>query len=213
LIITVDGPAGSGKSTIARLLAGRIGGVYLDTGAMYRSVTLVALESGADIRDEEATAGIARNIRIEFGEGRAGQKTIVNGRDRTADIRSRKVDTAVSIVSAHRKVRERMVDIQRGIARTAGKVVAEGRDTGSVVFPRADLKIYLDADPSIRARRRAEQRGETPAPNDVAEIVRRDRMDSSRKESPLVIPEGALIIDTTNLKIDGILEKILELLP
>jgi len=212
LIITVDGPAGSGKSTIARLLADRIGGVYLDTGAMYRSVTLVALETGADIRDEGAVAGIARNIRIEFVEDRAGQKTIVNGRDCTADIRSREVDAAVSVVSAHRKVRERMVDIQQRIARTAGKVVAEGRDTGSVVFPHADMKIYLDADPSTRARRRAEQRGETLAPNDIAEIVRRDEMDSSRKESPLVIPEGARIIDTTNLKIDEILEKILELL-
>ncbi len=211
MIITVDGPAGSGKSTLAKLLATKLGGLYLDTGAMYRSVTLLALESGVKLDDEEAISNISSKISITFKESDAGQRTIVNGADRSLDIRTREIDSNVSKVAAYRNVRKDMVELQQKIAlESDGKVVAEGRDTGSVVFTSADFKFYLNASPKIRAKRRADERGETVDNEKIAEIAKRDRLDSSREESPLVIPEGAITIDSSKLSIDETLQKVIE---
>lgn len=211
MIIAIDGPAGSGKSTAAKLLAKELGGILLDTGAMYRSVTLLALEEKADTGDSERIAKIARNITIEFVDGEDGQRTIVDGQDRSADIRTKLVDAHVSSVAAHKDVRVEMVTLQRKIATHSNVVVCEGRDVGSVVFPGADFKFYIHADPVKRAARRAKERGEEMDESKLKEISERDRLDSTRKESPLKIPDGAHVIDNTELSIDETLKKLLEL--
>ncbi len=214
MIITLDGPAGSGKSTTARALAKKLGGVYLDTGAMYRSVTLVALESGVNIGDAAKLDTIARTIVIDFQESTNGQKVFVNGRDITAAIRTPEVDANVSTVSAHPCVREKMVAQQRNIAKKHKTVIVEGRDTGSVVFPNADHKFFLSANPAERGKRRALQTGQAADKvQDIAkQIVERDSKDSSRSISPLVVPIGAVEIDNSHLNLDETLHKILQFL-
>jgi len=211
MIITIDGPAGSGKSTTAKLLAKELGGILLDTGAMYRSVTHIALEEKADTKDGKRMAEIARNINIEFVENEGPQRTLVNGRDCSADIRKKSVDANVSIVAAHKDVRAEMVTLQRKIATTSNTVVCEGRDIGSVVFPDADFKFYIHADTVKRAARRALERGEEMDDAKLEEIKMRDHLDSTRKESPMIIPDGAHVIDNTDLSIDETLKKLLEL--
>jgi cytidylate kinase len=214
MIITLDGPAGSGKSATARMLAKRLGAVYLDTGAMYRAVTLVARENGVDADDAKRLEEISSKISIHFIEDENGQRVMVNGRDRTVDIRTPEVERLVSSVSSHKKVREKMVHLQRTIAAEHPKVVVEGRDTGSVVFPAAEHKFFLSAKPEIRAQRRVKQNsGAGIKGGDIArEIQERDAKDASRQESPLVIPPGAVEIDNTNLSLDETLEKIISLL-
>lgn len=211
MIITIDGPAGSGKSTTAKAVAEKLGAVYLDTGAMYRAVTLKALEGKVNPDDRSGLEAIARNISIAFEEGDKGQRTILDGIDRTEDIRMPLVERSVSAIAACLPVRERMVALQREIAGAVPKVVLEGRDTGSVVFPDADFKFYLTAGQEARAARRAKQMGrETSDINDVMkDIALRDAMDSSRKASPLTIPPGAVEIDNTELTVDETVEKIL----
>lgn len=215
MIITLDGPAGSGKSSTARKLAQKLGGVYLDTGAMYRSVTLVALETGKNPADEAECEAIARAIGVDFSEAPDGQKVFINGRDRTPDIRTPEVDRAVSAVSAHKGVRDKMVALQRDLARHHATVIVEGRDAGSVVFPNADHKFFISADPRLRAERRAAQMGDMEGcgiETIVNDIVMRDEKDSSRANSPLVIPPGAVVIDNSNLNLDETVRKIIELL-
>ncbi len=214
MIITLDGPAGSGKSTTARALAKKLGGVYLDTGAMYRSVTLIALESKINLADAVKVDAIARSIAIDFKESENGQKVFINGRDVTAAIRAPEVDASVSTVSAHPGVREKMVAQQRSIAQKHKTVIVEGRDTGSVVFPNADHKFFLNANPSERGKRRALQTGQAvDKVQDIAkQIVERDSKDSSRLVSPLVVPSGAVEIDNSQLSLDETLQKILQFL-
>ncbi len=181
-VIAIDGPAGAGKSTIAGLVAERLGCRRLDTGAMYRSVTLLALRSGIDLDDAEALGRVARAMNLVSGE-----IVLLEGEDVTEAIRSPEVDAAVSRVAAHPTVRVEMVDRQRKWVAENGGGVVEGRDIGSVVLPGADLKVFLTADVAERARRRSDPT-----------ITTRDALDSSRSVSPLVVPEGAVVIDSTD---------------
>lgn len=224
MIVAIDGPAGSGKSTVARALAAREGLTYLDTGAMYRAVTCAALERGVDISDADAVAALARGLDISLTAGAGGERLTVDGEDRTAQIRTPEVDVNVSAVAAVPAVREAMVALQRKAA-GAGDVVAEGRDIGTVVFPAAEVKVYLSADPSARARRRAVQRqgGDTAkdasAQADAAEtaaieveLVARDKADSTREASPLRPAADAVHIDSTDLTVDEVCDRIAALM-
>ena len=225
MIVAIDGPSGSGKSSVAREIARRCGLTYLDTGAMYRSVAYVCLESGVDPEDADAVASVARDIRIEFVSEKDGQRVMANGRDVTAQIRTPEVELAVSPVSANPRVRETMVALQRK-AGESGDVVAEGRDIGTVVFPGADVKVFLSASPEARARRRAVQRGggnlatgDTVAVDAAAEqailadLVRRDEYDSSREASPLRPADDAHRIDSSDLDFEQVVSAIVSLSP
>jgi CMP/dCMP kinase len=202
-IIAIDGPAGAGKSTVARALAARLGLEYLDTGAMYRAVTFAAMRRGIDTADVDRVAELAREISLDVGE----HGVLVDGIDATTEIRSREVTTAVSAVAANSAVRVELVRRQREWANERGGGVLEGRDIGSVVFPDAELKLYLTASPRVRAERRVAEAG-----GDVDEIKaaieRRDHHDTSRSDGPLVEAEGATVVDTTGLSIDAVLERI-----
>ena len=205
-VIAIDGPAGAGKSTIARALAARLGLEYLDTGAMYRAITFAAMRRGI-IDDDAAVAALVRQVTLEVGE----HGVLVDGIDATVEVRSPEVTRSVSRVAANSAVRSELVERQRAWARRRGGGVIEGRDIGSVVFPDAELKLYLTASPRVRAERRVAEAG-----GDVAEIeaaiAARDDYDSSRADSPLVQADGSRVLDTTGLGIDGVLAVIEELL-
>jgi len=215
--IAIDGTAASGKSTIGRLLAERLGYLYFDTGAMYRAVTWLALQRGLDIADEEAITALAEAVEIEVvpptaNDGR--QYTVyADGEDVTWQIRRPEVDANVSPVSAYPGVREALTAQQRRIGRR-GRVVMVGRDIGTVVMPDADLKIYLDATVEERARRRYREilaRGEQADYGEVlAAMRRRDRLDSEREVAPLRPAEDAIVIDTTDLTVEEVLAKVME---
>ena len=179
-LVAIDGPAGSGKSTVARTVAGRLGAAYLDTGAMYRSVALAALERGVDPTDGEALAKLAGALDIEVGE-----RVLVDGVDATTAIRGPDVTAVVSAVSAHPPVRAEMVRRQRRWAEAHGGGVLEGRDIGSVVFPHADVKVFLTASEEERARRRQRDEDAPDVKAVAADISRRDTIDSTRAASPL----------------------------
>lgn len=204
-LVAIDGPAGSGKSTIARLVAERLGLERLDTGAMYRAVTLLALRAGIDLTDEAAAGELARAMSLSVGE-----RVMANSDDVTDAIRSPEVDAAVSCVAAHPAVRTELVRRQREWAAAHAGGVVEGRDIGSVVFPGADLKIYLTADVAERARRRAAERPADHATDGgAAELDRRDQLDSNRQVSPLQVPDGAIVVDSTGLSIDEVVREVL----
>ena len=220
MIVAIDGPSGSGKSSIARAIADRCGLTFLDTGAMYRSVAAECLRAGVDPGDAEAVAGVARSIDIRFGASEGGQTVFANGRDVTREIRTPEVELAVSPVSATPAVREVMVALQRKVGESAD-VVAEGRDIGTVVYPAANVKVFLTASPEARARRRAVQRSggnlaENPgATADAAEqakiladLKRRDDYDSTREASPLRPADDAVVIDSSELTFEQVVDKI-----
>jgi cytidylate kinase len=214
-IFAIDGPSGSGKSTTARRVAQRLGLRHIDTGAMYRAVTLQALDAGVDPGDAERLAALSRALRIEFTAGAdAGPRVRVGERDVTEAIRSARVTAAVSAVSAHRGVREAMVRRQRELA-SAGGVILEGRDIGSVVLPWADVKIYLDAALRVRAERRRAEMALSGVATTVDEVerdlVRRDTLDASREASPLVCPVGAWVVDTSDVTIEEQVERVIAL--
>lgn len=218
LTIAIDGPAASGKSTIGGLLAERLGYLYLDTGAMYRAVTWVALERGLDIGDEEALSALARSLEIEItrpGVNDGRQYTVLaDGEDVTWEIRRPDVDRYVSPVSACAGVRRALTEQQRRIGQR-GRVVMVGRDIGTVVIPDAGLKIYLDASPEVRARRRflelVERGEEADYERILSDMVRRDRIDSQREVAPLKAAQDAIVVDTDNLSIGEVLDVIEEL--
>lgn len=224
MIVAIDGPAGSGKSTTAHAIAKRCNLKFLDTGAMYRSVTYKCLADGIDVNDEEAVSKVAEAARIDFGRSAEGQTVLIDGQEVTHQIRTPEVDRNVSVVAAYPRVRHAMVERQRELGST-GDVVAEGRDIGTVVFPNAEVKVFLTADAAARAHRRAVQREggdagqDASAKADAAEeqqilrdLVRRDKLDSSRKESPLKPAADAHLIDNSGLTPDEVVQKIVDLM-
>ncbi len=204
-IVTIDGPSGVGKSTISKMVADRLGYTYLDTGAMYRAVAWKCLQEGISPDDGEQVAGLLADLRITLlPPEREGDdvRVLVDGRDVSREIRTPEMGMAASRVSALKPVREKLTRMQQEIGR-AGKIVAEGRDTGTVVFPDAAWKFFLDATPEERARRRAEQlrqRGQKVDETEIlAQIIRRDRDDRERTIAPLRAAPDAIRIDTTSL--------------
>ena len=209
LVIAIDGPAGSGKSTVARAVADRLGLEYLDTGAMYRSVAYAALRGDVDPADADQLAKLAPVLEIEV----AGGITVVDGVDASIEIRGPEVTRAVSVVAANPAVRADLRDRQREWARTRGGGVIEGRDIGTVVFPDATLKVYLTASPEARAGRRAQEVTDLDYETVAADIARRDALDQGRDDSPLTEAHDAVTIDTTDRTIDEIVDEVLAHLP
>ena len=213
LVIAIDGPAGSGKSTIAARLARKLGYTNLESGAMYRALALKALEQQVSIDDPEALRRLTENTIIELEPQPEGNRVSLDGLDVSQRIREADVTAAASRVSIHPPVREIMVTRQREMG-ACGGVVMEGRDIGTAVFPTADLKVFLDADARIRAERRVAQNGtHTPeeAQRIVEDLVARDQRDRTRAVSPLVPASDAVILDTTNLSIDEVVARVEEL--
>lgn len=214
MIIAIDGPSGAGKSTLGKMLAKKLGLLYLDTGAMYRAVALAVIQRGAEFDDTAKIAEIAERAKIELIGDADALRVSLNGRDVTAEIRTLEVAQAASIVSAISGVRRVMVEHQRQIGLSADNgCVLEGRDIGSVVFPNADLKFFLTAKPEARARRRFEEdkvKGrKSTYEQTLAEINERDERDVSRSDSPLTIAEGAVVIDTSELDLTEVFEQML----
>lgn len=206
-VIAIDGPAGSGKSTIAKAVAARLGVDYLDTGAMYRSVAFAALRDGLDPSDEAAVAALAQRVVIDVDD-----KVMVDGDDATAAIRGPEVSVAVSAVAQNPGVRAELVRRQRAWAGARAGAVMEGRDIASVVLPDADVKVYLTASDAERARRRAGESGQLRAADVAADLARRDQIDSGRAASPLIVADGAVVIDTTGHTIEQVVDAVLDLL-
>ena len=211
-IITIDGPAGSGKSTIARLLAGTLGFLYLDTGAMYRAVALAAREQGLEIGDAAGLGALCKSLPLRFAGDEDPPGIYLAERDISMAIRSPEMDLLSSSISAVKEVRMAMKDLQRSMA-DGVDIVAEGRDMGTVVFPEAGHKFFLTASPKVRAGRRyseRKERGETVSMEVVEEEIRkRDHQDQTRALAPLKPAQDAEVIDTANLTPQGVLERIL----
>ena len=208
LVIAIDGPAGAGKSTVGRALAEHLGIAYLDTGAMYRAMTFAALQRGVVEGDLDEVAAMAPTVDVLID----GDQVYVDGVDATSAIRGREVTDAVSQIAANPAVRDVLVQRQRAWVLERGGGVVEGRDIGSVVFPDAQLKLYITASARVRAERRVQDIG-----GDVdeveASIIKRDRIDSSRDHSPLTETDDATTVDTTGMTIDEVVDHILDLLP
>ena len=200
MIVAIDGPAGAGKSTVARNLAERLGFRYLDTGAMYRALTWLAMREGLPLAEPEALGELARRNPVVFDE--AGRVSI-SGADVTAAIRQARIDRMVSVVARHHDVREVMRERQRELGHQ-GNVVIEGRDIGTVVAPDAEVKIYLQADPDIRARRRQAERPDIGADALATDLRARDKLDRERMQPA----EDAVLIDTTDLEVDDVVTRI-----
>jgi CMP/dCMP kinase len=212
-IITIDGPAGSGKSTVSRLLATRLKVLYLDTGAMYRAVALQAKRKGVDLKDREKISRLCRDLDLQFKTSDGTTRLFVGAEDISSAIRSPEMDMLSSAVSAIKEVREAMTLLQRKMAEQGG-VVAEGRDMGTVVFPDADYKFFVNADPEVRAGRRYRERlerGEAVSRGEVEkELRKRDDQDMTRVLAPLVPAKDAIVIDTTNLTVEEVVEKMVK---
>lgn len=210
LLIAIDGPAGSGKSSVARAIADELGFINLNTGAAYRAVALVALQEGVSLDDGASLAGVASRVSLDAGGARVDGKPVPED-----ELRTPEVSAAASAVSARPEVRAVLLDVQREAARRAnreGGAVVEGRDIGTVVLPEAELKVYLSAAPEERARRRAHQTGREAELDRIKEAMsQRDRQDSERETSPLKPAPDAVILDTTSLSLEGVVSRVLEL--
>lgn len=213
--IAIDGPAGTGKSTLARTLAGRVGGAYLDTGAMYRVATLHVLREGIDPEDGEAVSAATADLPLEIGTDAGAERILLDSEDVSEEIRTAPVTANVSAVSAVAQVRENLVRLQRRLAAGGGTVVLEGRDIGTVVLPDAEVKVYLTASPEVRARRRTDQdraAGRAAEYDEVlAAVIERDRKDSTRAASPLRPAADAVVIDTSDLTLEEVLDRLVAL--
>lgn len=207
-VITIDGPVGVGKSTVARALSERLGYTYLDTGAMYRAFSLKVLRNGIPLENEKEIIRLLQKTRVWFD----GNRVLLDGEDVSGAIRTKEIDSVVSYISAIPEVRRHIVAIQREIA-SGGKVVMEGRDCGSVVFPKAKYKFYLDASIEERVRRRLldeKYRNQGLSPEEVRKSIElRDYLDKSRKDSPLRVPKGAILINTDGLRVEEVVDKII----
>ncbi|NPA13522.1 MAG: (d)CMP kinase [Aquificae bacterium] len=211
MIITIDGPAGSGKSTIAKLLAEKLGYVYIDTGAMYRAVALKVKREGINPTDKQAVVKLMEETEISL----QGDKVFLDGEDVSHLIRTEEIGKIASQIARYPEVRKVLVKMQRELGKRAKNVVIEGRDTGTVVFPDADIKIFLTASPEERAERRYKQLKEkgiqTTLEDVLKEIKERDYLDETRKDSPLRPAEGSVIIDTTGKTLNQVFDKIMDI--
>ncbi len=212
--IAIDGPAGAGKSTVAQQVAKRLHLLYIDTGAMYRALTYIALTRGCPLTEEHQLRRLLDDIQIELMSGENGQTVYVNGRDVTREIRTTEVTNHVSLVAAYPSIRERMVELQRNMAEKKS-VVMDGRDIGTNVLPNADLKVFLTASHEERARRRYQElleRGIRANQSQLGlDIAERDRKDSQREIAPLKQAEDAILFDSTGLTIDQVVDRIVAL--
>ncbi|HEY3152142.1 MAG TPA: (d)CMP kinase [Candidatus Binatia bacterium] len=212
MIIAIDGPSGSGKSTLAKRLARELGFIYLDTGAMYRALALKVLRQGVDLADDARLARLVESTAIDLQENNGTLEVLLDGINVADEIRTPEVSQSASKVSALKIVRARMLDLQRGMGQR-GSVVAEGRDIGTVVFPNAEIKIFLDASAEERARRRCAELRAAGRPADLSETLRemeeRDKRDSERDLAPLRMADDALRIDSSNASADSVAAKVL----
>lgn len=205
-VVTLDGPSGTGKSSTARGVATRLGLRYLDTGAQFRALTLWMLEHSVNVDDPQEVAANAATPDLESGTNPQRPTIRLDGRDVSRAIRSQQVTDSVSAVAAVEEIRRRLLEMQRGIIASGG-IVVEGRDIGSVVWPQAEVKLYLTADPGARARRRSREAGADLAMTE-ADLIRRDEHDSGRKAAPLVIPEGSIHLDTTEYSLFEVIDQV-----
>nr|QLK00459.1 (d)CMP kinase [Micromonospora carbonacea] len=210
-VVAVDGPSGSGKSTVSRRLAVGLGARYLDTGAMYRAITWAVLRSGVDLTDAESVGKVAAEVDLRIGTDPQGYGVTADGVSVDSEIRGPEVTGAVSAVAAVPSVRALLVARQRELIAKAGRIVVEGRDIGSVVAPDADLKVYLTASEAARAQRRSAEDA-TDVAATAADLARRDRLDSTRKADPLQQATDAVVLDTTELGIDEVVDRLRALL-
>jgi len=207
-VITIDGPVGVGKSTISKILSQKLNYTYLDTGAMYRAFSLKILELGVSIKDKEKIISVIQNTDLNYLDG----KVFLDGEDVSNKIRTKEVEAIVSEIAAIPEVRKFISGIQRRIA-SKGKVILEGRDCGTVIYPEARYKFYLTASVEERAKRRINDEKYSNKHSSLEEVIesinKRDKIDMTREDSPLKVPDGAMVIDTTNLSIDEVVEIIM----
>ena len=205
-VIAIDGPAGSGKSTVARAVSTKLGMPYLDTGAMYRAVAFTAMRNGVDPDDAEVVARLAADMQLEVGGS-----VLVDGVDATIEIRSPEVTRAVSVVAINPEVRKELVRRQREWATAKGSGVIEGRDIGTVVFPDAPVKVFMTASDEERAQRRTQEMLDMHYDEVAADIARRDHIDSTRQYAPLAVAPDAVVVDTTSSTVEEVVELVLQL--
>jgi cytidylate kinase len=214
MIIAIDGPSGAGKSTLGRLLARALNLLYIDTGAMYRAAALAVLESNVSTTDERAVAEVVKQADINLAGDPDSLQVMLDGRDVSEEIRTEEVSHSASVISTIPEVRRTLVNRQREMGKRAGGVVLDGRDIGTIVFPQADLKFFLTAAPEARAHRRYEderlKERDATFEATLADINARDRRDSTRNDSPLAIADDALVIDSTELSIEEVFERMME---